>query len=205
MKLLPNIKKSRVGEYLVELIIVLLGVWLGMLLSEWSSNERLKRDRKEALHGIKKELEINLRDARRLHETRKSFLRAFDSLRKDLTEEVMAENFFDRPMLERLPDWKGIGDYNPRHSMFDAAKSGNVLIGMDLELLEEISQVYNDQNDIYSIRNLYLEKFLNFDSETKYREAVVLIAQVRQDLWGTQMMMIGEYEETIEMIEEYLK
>ena len=204
MRLFPNLQRSKLIDYLIEFIIVLAGVYFGMILSDWSHEAQTVKDRNKALEGIRNELMVNKEEVEKLDASRDPFIKTYDSLKSTLTSEKLDEKFFDQPLSIRLPNWRGIGSFNPRHSIFDAAKSSDVFIGMDLELLGQISQAYNYQKDIYEIRNLYLEKFLNFNSETEYKEAVILIDQIRQDLWGSQYLLIAKYEKVIGLIDEEL-
>ncbi len=205
MKLFRNLKRSKVIDYLIELLIVLIGVYLGMFLSDLSQEAQIEKDRKEALRGIKTELEMNMEEVRKHHESRRPFLKSYDSIKANFNEAILSEKLFDKALGKRLPNWRGIGNFNPRHSMYDAAKSSKIFIGMDLGLHSQISQVYNFQTDLYAVRNLYLEKFLNFDSQTEYKEAIILIDQIKQDLWGSQFMLIAKYEKVIGYIDEYLQ
>ncbi len=195
-------KKSQFKEYIIQILIVIIGVFLGMLASDWNSNKNLKKNRKAILNSIKNELNSNMENLESLEKSRKSFYVSHDSLSNILTEEILNERFFDAPFMQRLPNWKGLGNTSLEDAMFDAAKFSNIFIGMDIELLENLSKIYLRQKSMVSTHETLLDRFYNIDSNTKYKEVNRLIWQVRQELWGNQILLAKEYKKTIDLIEK---
>lgn len=197
-------KKSAITTYLSELLIVMAGVFLGMLVSNWNATRKLESNRKEIIRSISNELQENKEQIMVFRDRRRLFMSSYDSLYQNLTKEDFKEKFYDRPFEERLPNWSGLGSYKPDDAMFEAAKYGNILIGMEVELLQELSRVYNAQEGAYELQKTFLDRFFSINNETTYGDVNKMVWQVRQELWGNQFLMIEKYDNAIEAINEYL-
>ncbi|MEL7005134.1 MAG: hypothetical protein AAFN93_20720, partial [Bacteroidota bacterium] len=133
---------------------------------------------------------------------RRPFFKSLDSLEQILTEEVLSERFFDRAWSERLPNWKGFGSGRVSNSMFETAKYGNVLSGMDIELLQQLSKTYSLQETTNKLRQTLMDKFFSIDTNTEYSDVILLMWRIRQELEGAEAQLVAEYVECNRMIEE---
>ena len=205
---MSNLKmQSSWRNYLGQLIIVMVGVFLGMLVSDWNAERKLNKNRKAILVSIKKELEANKVILEDNLNKMKPFYSVMDSLYREgrINDELTNELFYARPFDERLPNWKGFGSDNLSNAMFEAAKYSNVIPGMDIELLEKLSAAYSLQELDESMNKTFLDLFLNMDSAIKYRDVLGITDRIRQELNSMRAKLILEYEESIVLMDELNK
>lgn len=192
--------KSKVSEYLIQLFLVVLGVFLGILASEWKSAKDLENNRKEVLKNIKIEIESNLKIVKSAHQNRVKFNKSLDSLYPLLTKEILKENLFDRTFNERFPNWKGIGDGQVSKAMFEMAKFSNMLSSMDIDIASQLSKTYAVQEALNKTRDTFLKKFFDFDSNAKYSDALRLMWSIRQELGSFEIRLIDEYNKALDLL-----
>ena len=151
------------------------------------------------------EIETNQKIVVQAQKKRTKFHQSLDSLNQALTKELLDEKFSDRPFKERLPNWKGIGGDRLDTSVFESAKYGNLLSGIDQELLQQISKTYNRQTVVNDFRSSLMERFFSIDSETRYRDVIRMMNILRQELTMLESFLLQEYSKTLEAIESKIK
>lgn len=194
---------SKTADYFIQLLIVMIGVFLGMLVTEWRSEQKVAQDRITILKSIRAEIESNKNLIDSSFEKLNPLAKTLDSLNKVLTDEILSERFYDKPFRVRLPNWQGVGGERFSASMFETAKYSNVLPGMDVELLEQLSSTYSMQSLANDLRSDLLEKFLAVDSETPYSDVLRLMNRINQELGGVQYLLDIEYEKCLQLIDEH--
>ncbi len=194
--------KSKILEYFIQLLIVIIGVFLGMLVTDWNSDQKMARDRAALLKSIKSEIEANKASIEGNWANRRPFFKSLDSLYNHLNKEIRRERFLDRGWGERLPNWQGFGSGKLSNSMFETAKYSNVLPGMDLKLLQQLSKTYNLQQNTVELRKTMMEKFFNIGTNTEYGDVLLLMDRIRQELGGSEYLLKQEYDVCIKMIDE---
>ena len=193
-------KKTNLSEYIIQICIVIIGVFLGMLVTEWNSQRTIEDNKYRALLSIKAEIESNLANLKRLDEKRISFYRALDSLSKIVQPNDRKELFNRKSFQERLPNWTGLGVMSLNSSMFEAAKYGNVLSSIDLNILQQLSQVYQSQGSRDELMKVFLNKFTDINDKTTYDEVLNLVWRIREELWGSEYYLIQNYEKTLQLL-----
>lgn len=193
-------KKSKVSEYFIQLVLVVLGVFLGILASEWKAAKNLENNQKEVLKNIKLEIESNLQIVTSAQQNRIKFNKSLDSLSPLLSEDILKENLFDRNFNERFPNWRGIGDGEVSNAMFEMAKFSNMLSSMDIDVVSQLSKTYAVQDALNKTRDTFLKKFFDFDSEAKYADALRLMWSIRQELGSYESKLIDEYSKTLKLL-----
>jgi hypothetical protein len=193
-------KKSKISEYFIQLILVVLGVFLGILASEWKAAKNLETNQKEVLKNIKLEIESNLEIVKNAQQNRVKFNKSLDSLHPLLSEEILKENLFDRNFNERFPNWRGIGDGQVSNAMFEMAKFSNMLSSMDIDIVSQLSKTYAVQEALNKTRDTFLKKFFDFDSDAKYADALRLMWSIRQELGSYERKLVDEYSKTLELL-----
>ncbi|WP_298893157.1 hypothetical protein [uncultured Psychroserpens sp.] len=193
-------KKSKISEYLIQLTLVVLGVFLGILASEWNASKNLENNQKEVLNNIKQEITSNLETVKNAQNNRTKFNKSLDSLYPLLTKDVLKENLFDRNFDERFPNWRGVGDGQLSNAMFEMAKYSNLLSSMDIEVAAQLTKTYAVQQGLNKTRDTFLDKFFDFNSQTKYSDALRVMFAIRQELGSFENSLIKEYSKTLEML-----
>lgn len=199
-------KNEKAIDYFLQLIMVILGVFLGMMASEWSSNRNLEKDKESLLLGLKNEIQNNLDYLKSRKENDiMPFFNALDSLTKHLKKhpEVLNEKFKSKSFNERIPKFPGLIT-QVENSMFEATKFSNMLSHFDIALLQQLSKTYSLQYNIQETRNTFLQKLIEIDSQTIYDDVVDLMWEIMQSYFGAQYKLIEEYEKSIQLIDQSL-
>ncbi len=201
-------KKERLIDYLLQLVMVILGVFLGMMASNWNSSRSLEKDKHNILLGIKSEIQTNLDYL----ETRKKldispFFKSLDSLSKALESQpdILEEPFKNKTFLERIPNFPGLGQPGLDEAMFEAAIYSNMLSNFDIDLLKQLTRTYNFQYNLETTRRAIDQKMIGIDSEVIYKDVLDLMWDIMQNYFGSQYNLIKEYKKTIHLINESLK
>ncbi|WP_298900789.1 hypothetical protein [uncultured Psychroserpens sp.] len=193
-------KKHKISEYIIQLTLVVLGVFLGILASEWNASKNLENNHKEVLKNIKLEIKSNLEIVKNAKKNRIKFNKSLDSLQPLLTNDLLNENLFDREFNERFPNWRGVGSGELSNAMFEMAKFSNMLSSMDVAVATQLSRTYAAQQGLNKTRDTFLSKFFDFNSTAKYSDALRLMWSIRQELGSYENMLIDEYTKTLEML-----
>ncbi len=194
-------KKLKISQNLAQLIIVMAGVFLGMLLTEWNTSRKSSRKKEVVIEQIQIELISNQKILESSIEHKKPFFESLDSLERSVSDELGDELFFNRPFLERFPGWQGVGGGLLDNSMYETAKYSDVIPEMDIELVREISKVYNTQNIYNGLRESFINQFFMMNSTTTYDDALRLIRQIGQELGGYEWKLQQEYKVVLEKLE----
>lgn len=192
--------KIKVSEYLIQLILVVVGVFLGILASEWKASNNLKANQQEVLNNIKLEIQDNLEIVKRAQNNRTKFNKSLDSLYASLNDEIVKEPLFDRNFNERFPNWKGIGVGQLSSAMFEMAKYSNLLSSMDIKIASQLSKTYAVQDGLKKTRDTFIEKFFDFNSQTTYSDALRIMSAIRQELGSFEIVLLEEYSKTLELL-----
>ena len=193
-------KKSKISEYFMQLMLVVVGVFLGILASEWKASKDLQNDQKEILENIKLEIESNLQIVIDAKKNREDFNRSLDSLYPLLTKDVLKEPLLDKNFNERFPNWKGVGWGQLSNAMFEVAKYSNLLPGMDIKVASQLTKTYALQEGRNKTRDTFLKKFFDFNSQTTYQDALRVMLAIRQELGNFETTLIEEYKKTLELL-----
>lgn len=200
-------KKEKISDYLLQLIMVILGVFLGMMASDWNASKSTEKNKKNLLLGLKSEINNNLKYLKSRKESDLTvFFNSLDSLSKSLKSnpEKLKEPFKNQTFTERVPNFPGLGRPQLDDAMFEATKYSNMLSNFDIELLKQLTKTYNLQYNIESTRNALDLKLAGIDSQTIYKDVLDLMWEVMESYFGSQYNLINEYEKTIELIDQSL-
>lgn len=195
------LKKLKLSEGFVQLLIVIAGVFIGMLLTEWNANRKLSNKIDTVLDQIKIEIKDNKALLESSIEYKRPFFIKYDSLIKELNEELRNEPLYARPFHERLPGWRGIGGGRLDNAMFETAKFSDVLPEVDIELVKSVSKVYNHQDVYNKLRESFINQYIQLNSASTYNDALFLMGGIRQELGGYEVILLKEYDLILNKLE----
>jgi len=193
-------KRTKISEYFIQLILVIVGVFFGLLASEWNASKNLEKSQNEILLNIKEEISENLNTIQRADSNRRRFNKSLDSLDKILTKSDKDELFFDKNFQERLPNWRGIGGGELSNAMYEMTKYSNVLATLDIDIAKQLTKTYNYQNSHNTARATFLKSFYNVNSQSTYGDVLRLMWAIRQELGGYENILVTEYSNTLKML-----
>lgn len=195
-------KEKRI-DYGLQLIMVILGVFLGMMASNWNDNRNLNTDRDNLLKALKSELQDNLNYlSLRKEKNIIPFYTSLDSISSILknTQDSLNPNYEKVSLADKIPNFPGFGKSKFEDAMFQATKFSNMLSNIDIELLKQITKAYNLQYNIEDERKMISQKYMAINPTTSYNEIHDLLWDIMKEYFEEQYRLIDIYKATINMI-----
>ena len=116
---------------------------------------------------------------------------------------------FDKPFLRDSMDlrkmisgWKGIGFPKFKTTVFESVMSTGKLDNIPIENLSEITKIYNYIELYKNVNDVFMEKFMSMDSNTKLKDfAFNLRLLVEDDILGNELQLKAALEKAIKALE----
>ncbi len=199
-----SIKKHKKSflKYLIELLIVAFGVFLGIMVSENKANKKVEENISQSRLLIIDELEANhlaLSNAVVYHEKIK---KGFDSLRMHLPKEIYLTPYFSNQQFrqEQIPGWNGIRIIEVENVAFESAKIGGIFQNMDIDEVRQISAVYRQLQGFSELGNLITQKVFALNSDTKTLDVIGILEMLTNDFLNAEKTLALELEQTLQKL-----
>ncbi|MAN60186.1 MAG: hypothetical protein CMC08_10160 [Flavobacteriaceae bacterium] len=185
--------KNRIGELLVQIISVMIGVFLGFVVSSWSESSRenekaalMKNNLRAELQNNKEKVEKVIDYHRMLRDSSRYYLRSQHELPGQPT-------FF-----------RGVNTLTLSNSAFDTGVQTGLLNEMDLEKIQAINDVYTKQRAYEDFANLLLSGLISQDFEKlqqTIRKLLMYLSISMTDVVIKEEQLLESYEKALEMFE----
>ncbi len=185
-------------KYLIEIIIVAFGVFLGVYYSNVNAENKTKKEREKSLSLIIGELETNQQLLKRdigYHETIKIEI---DSIIPSLSDKDMYSSFVESEFKHNEIDgWTGFHFSRLQKTAFESAKTSGIIKDYDIELIQKLSNIYNFQDTYIGFGESILNKAIETNSSTKVVDFIGIIELMTSDLLSVEKQLSKELEKTI--------
>lgn len=202
-KTIRNLKRP-ILKYLIELTIVAFGVFLGMMVSEYKSNSKIKENTTKSRSFIVSELETNIEILNRNIHYHEEIKKGFDSLRTNLSEEIAYSTYFANHQFraEQIPGWAGIGITRLENIAFESAKISGIIQNMDIDEVKQISSAYQilDVNQEFGDR--ITQKLMAMSSESKILDMIAILELLTNDYLYNERLLVNELNKTVEKLKK---
>lgn len=140
--------KKTIKDLILQIIPVMIGVYLGFLVSNWSGNKKSKLQTEQLKESILSELEIN---AKNIKQVQNYHVMLRDSTRKISNGDITSNlNFFE-----------GIKMSSLTHSAFTSGMQTGVINNLSLEEIQLLNEYYTFQDDYNQFGKMTLEGLVN--------------------------------------------
>ena len=197
-----KINKTDLWRYAIELVIVMVGVFLGILVSDWNEGRNHERLKQTLLSNMVAELETNKLRLDNAYEYHSKSFSILDSLWKSWDQSTLIKPFFEGRGFMQIPNWKGIGIPLLKKSSYESAVISNIFPDMNPKLLEQISNIYDDITIYTSGREKIVDRMYNINSNTKLMDVFLIIEIIRGDILSSEKYLSNKCEKTIKLIKE---
>jgi len=199
-----KIAKKSILKYFLELLIVAFGVFLGIEVSEYKSDKKMKENINESLKLITKELQSN---ALRLEKSilyHQKIKVGFDSIRKNVSKENAYLPYFSNSVFRHnsIPSWNGLGIPGIEDIAFESAKISGIFQELDIEKTKLISNAYKKLDANTELGRSLTTKFIGIDSTTKILDIIGILELLTNDVLLTEKYLKKELDETIEKLKK---
>ena len=199
-----NKTTKHIIKYLIEIIIVAFGVFLGTYFSDASAQKKLQADKERAMQIISKELAYN-RKMIQEHVTYHEAIKVqIDSIFETLSEEDRLESIVKTKKFQQnqVKGWRGLLYARVQKTGFEGAKLSGVVKEFDIELIQKLSNIYSLQ-DIYSdFGASILNKGISMNSSAKVIDFIGVTQLMTSDLLGLEKRLLKELDEMITVLEK---
>jgi len=164
-----NKTSKNILKYILELLIVAFGVFLGIYIGEQNNQQKTDANTMNALNQIISEIDSNserLESAINYHE---KVSVEIDSAANSLEQKDYETLYYKNTKFQfiDLPSWKGMGTVQLSKTIYESAKIGGVFQELNISTINLISSIYESQNIYSDFSKAILDKFFSFDSNTK--------------------------------------
>ncbi|NMM47692.1 hypothetical protein [Marinigracilibium pacificum] len=199
-----NSFKRNIFRYIIEFIIVAFGVFLGTYLNDMESKKQEIANQEKALKNIITELENNQQNLQKTINYHELIKVNFDSLLKTIPEDVLSKNYFENKSFKfvYIKDWVGNGFTEFEDTAFEVSKMSGTLQNMDIELIQEISKVYNKINSQSEFQSSINNRMTSLNSQSTTYDVIGNIIILTRDNLGMEKMLSKQLDQSIKNIRE---
>ncbi len=196
--------KNKALEYFLQLVIVVVGVFLGMLATDWSNARQQNKNQKLVLQSILKEMKINYAKVEQALAYHQKIFQAFDKVRAKENYNDAKYKFNSENLRKFFPGWRGVNMPNLDSDMYEMAKYSNTMPGMPYKIQENLSRVYHYQSLYNQLADKVVGRFLQFNETTQLNESIGVIWIMREGGYAGELNAIKKYKTAISLIEKEL-
>ncbi len=185
--------KKKLLELFFQIIPVMIGVYLGFLVSNWSMNNEKKHDAKILMKNIFSEIELN---EDRIEEVLEYHIMLRDSSRFYLNT---TKQFDGRPPAF----FKGTRFSNLMNSAYNTGIQTGIINELPLDQIQAINQLYTYQNNYNAYGNMMMSNLISKDfsrNEESIRKIVQFLSLTMTDMVLSEQNLLKGYEDIKEKL-----
>jgi hypothetical protein len=194
--------KKNIIKYLIEFLIVAFGVFLGSYANEKQNDKKINKNKAKAIEIIISELENNKEKLENAIEYHRSFKVYFDSIVLNIPKETYKELYITSKTFRysKAKEWKGFGFANFESTAFETAKMSGTLQNMNIQLLQEISNIYNLIKYLEDHEKKITDRMYEGDYNVKVFDVIMNVSLIIGDNFILEKNLEKKLEESIKKI-----
>lgn len=181
--------KKKTWEILLQIIPVMIGVYLGFLISNWSKNKQKEDESEFLVNNLISEMKTN---QNRLNDVINYHVLLRDSSRY----------YSDNRIETKKPDFfKGISVMKLNFSAYNTGIQTGVINELSIDKIQQINQLYTLQSDYNEFGNLLMSSLINkdfTDNQDDMKEISRFLAMTMTDVVIKEHDLIEGYKKVIE-------
>lgn len=189
-------KKSRKhiwGTWLLQIIPVMIGVYLGFVVFNWSENSKLKNQATLFKQNLTTEIKTN---QQRIQQNYEYHIMLRDSTRYYLEHEEIMQN---------KPDFfKGIAIETLSDGAFETGLQTGIINELTINQIQQLNELYTKQRSFNEFRNILLTGLiqLDFDENEKAMKRILqYLAITMTDVVIMEQQLINTYHNTLKTVQ----
>ncbi|MCI4671653.1 MAG: hypothetical protein MRZ79_26160 [Bacteroidia bacterium] len=194
-------------KYLLELLIVSFGVFLGSYVGEWREQKVLDKKVDQSLELMVEELKENKNSLERTVEYHKKLRVEIDSIGKQLTKEEKDQRISSTSIfsLQDMPSWKGIQLPALESVAYESAKINGTLGEMSFKKIRYFSIIQDKIRIQVDYGDRLVDQLLSIDSETKVSDCIRTIKLLTYEYANLEGELIKSLDKGIGQLENKKK
>lgn len=176
--------KQDLLKYLLELLVVAFGVFLGIFASDWNANRKTKTEVDRTINYIVEEMESNAKNLDFAIQYHKKLGPMLDSVRENLSQDDYLSLYFKSQnfKLGSSFNWTGPGLVSLQSSVYESGKIAGILQELDIETVQLISNAYLWQTNYKMMVEKIMDKLFELDSNTKVVDVIGIVEMLATDI-----------------------
>lgn len=192
-----NKNLKTVLKFLIEIIVVAFGVFLGIYYNNINTNNKIKEEKIESINLIIEEIDLNRLLIERNIEYHENIKLEIDSLFPHLSEKELNMNLTQSKFNHNdIKGWTGFSYARLQNTAYETAKISGIIKEFDLEQVQRLSQLYSMQSVYMDFGGLIQNEAIRLNSSMKTWDLIRLIELMTSDLLGTEKQLLSEIEAT---------
>jgi hypothetical protein len=189
-------------EYLGESFLIIFSVLLALVLTEYITNQREKKETREILDNVKLELISNKKAEEDLYAYQKSILKKIDSAlnNKNFQQKILSNDEFHLNYI--APD--GVVNRDLNRVAWDIAQGHNIASKASFGLMSKLTDIYNNQARIEKVEEKVAEVLLSRESRKPENiHATLMLMRDNYKGWAFDRApsLIRQYDEAIKLMD----
>lgn len=189
-KIIKNILK-----YLIEVIIVAFGVFLGVYFSNVNTENKIKKEKEKSLNLIIGELDTNRLLLEKFIDYHENIKIEIDSISSNLSEKEkftsITESEFNH---NKIKGWNGFQFARFQKTAFETIKMSGIIKEFDIEIIQKLSKIYSVQDLYIDFGKSILNKAIDTNSKTNTIDLIKIIELMTNDLLGMEKQLKVGFE-----------
>jgi hypothetical protein len=158
--------KKTIGQMAGELLLVAVGVYLGIVSSNYNEERKEVRRQGEFLQTLALEIAANKQKLQRALAYREKIFSTTTLLRKRLPPDTLRARFWAVGGFQLIEGWQGVTIPSLEKSVYESGLITNTLSGLDFKTINAIAQVYSSQEEYKELARLFItDKIIGMDEE----------------------------------------
>lgn len=186
-------------KYLLELLIVAFGVFLGFMVSEWNDDRKTQKQLDRALEFVYEEMGNNCKTLINAIEYHEKIKHGLDSMIHELPENSLDSIYIDNSLFDfnEIPGWKGVRTAGLDNTGFTSLQLSGLLQEMDIREVQTLSKAYKYLDFYSDFSQTPLERLVGMNSTSKVIDVIGALQLLTGDVLGTEKNLKGLLEKTL--------
>lgn len=183
-------------KYLIELLIIIFGVFLGLYITEVNTENKLKKETTKSIELIKNEIAYNKSELEASIAYFEIIKNNYDSISSTLGKDDVNIYYHESEKfsIDKIKKWNGLMVPNFEETAFEAIKVTGIIKEFDIELIRDISKIYKMQQYTTEGGNTILNKLMSINSSSKVMDVLFIFRLITNDLLITERRLLVEME-----------
>lgn len=176
--------KKRLGKFIIEIIPVMIGVFLGVAVSNWSASRQQKNLAKTYVQSLLAEVDMNSSRLRNVHDYH-VMLRDSCRIYGHQDASIKPTNFFKGTRIMKLAN-----------SAFHTGIQTGIINELPIETIQSLNAVYTFQDDFNEFGNMIMSELITKDrvNDEERRKIARFLALTMTDVVIQEKELIEQYD-----------
>lgn len=186
--------RKNILKYILELIIVAFGVFLGIYVSESRTKHLAKKKKETAISFILNELDENIKNLSQAIEYHETIRNNLNESTNHLDEKTIYSSYFSKTHfhITQIKGWRGLGLSKLDNIAFESAKLNSILQDVNISDLQLISNAYKQIEFLDKFGKSLFDKFINMDTSTKIIDVIGMLELLTTDILNSEKRLKEE-------------